>query len=376
MIVKFVKGFCGFKDWSGMRVVIAPDSFKGSISNFDCAKALADGWLTVRPSDQVLLKPMADGGEGTLETVGANNPSAIRMNLRGTSASDWLLLEDGTAVVELAKTCGITLLSELDPMGSNTFALGSLLHEAAQYSGVKRIVVAVGGSASTDGGVGALVALGARILNSKGAPVSLGGLGLREISTIDISKIVKPPVGGVTCLVDVENTLLGPQGSARIFSPQKGATSAQVLELEKGLENLMEKSGADDFPGAGAAGGTPFGISLGWKISLESGARTIAKLMGLPEAIGAADLVITGEGRLDAQSFNGKVVGEVRNLASKFSTPIFYCVGSNNFPELDGIDPNNIISLVDIAPSLQEAISEPTRWLRTAGAYLAGKQSI
>lgn len=356
-----------------MRVVIAPDSFKGSISNFECASAIAEGWLSVRPADQVLLKPMADGGEGTLDTIAASNPAALRINLKEASTSEWLLLVDGTAVVELANICGITLLPELDPMGSNTFALGVALKEVARDSRVKRAIVAVGGSASTDGGVGALIALGANILNMYGELVPLGGKGLNQISRIDVSDVIKPPIGGVTCLVDVKNTLLGTDGCARIFSPQKGASPTQVQELEAGLVNLLQRSEAKDFPGAGAAGGTPFGLSMGWSISLKSGAQIISELIGLPEVIREADLVITGEGRLDSQSFNGKVVSEVKKIASKFETPIFYCVGSHAVSELSEGIANRVISLVDIAPSLEDAISDPGIWLREAGGIIARK---
>ena len=349
-----------------MKIVIAPDSFKGSINNFDCAAALAEGWLSIRPLDEVILKPMADGGEGTLETIAASNIGSLQMKLRGGAGSYWLLLKDGTAIVELANICGITLLTKLDPMGAHTFALGEALKEATEDSRVKRIIVAVGGSASTDGGVGALIALGAQFLNKYGQPIRLGGAGLAEIATIDFSKMVIPLIEGVVCLVDVKNLLLGPSGAAKVFSPQKGANPMQVLELELGLARLRELSGVPDFEGAGAAGGTPFGLILGWSAAISSGAESISSLIGLPEAIRAADLVITGEGRLDSQSFNGKVVGEISRLVADSSTKIAYCVGSSDLSELA-----NVIALVDLAPSVKEAMEDPKKWLVTAAANLA-----
>lgn len=354
-----------------MKVVIAPDSFKGSINNFDCAQALAKGWLSIRPQDEVILKPMADGGEGTLETIAASNTGSLQMKLRGEHGSYWLLLRDGTAIVELANICGITLLTELDPMGAHTFALGEALKVAAKDSRVKRIIVAVGGSASTDGGVGALIALGAQFLNKHGQPIRLGAVGLAEIATIDFSKMVSPPKEGVVCLVDVKNLLLGPSGAAKVFSPQKGADPVQVLELESGLAHLMKVSGTCDFEGAGAAGGTTFGLSLGWSTACSSGAESIASLIGLPEAIRAADLVITGEGRLDSQSFNGKVVGEIVRLAADPHTKIVYCVGSSESTEL-----NNVIALVDLAPSVKDAMEDPQKWLSAAAAKLAAQQEF
>ena len=349
-----------------MKVVIAPDSFKGSINNFDCAAALAEGWLSIRPLDKVILKPMADGGEGTLETIAASNPGALRMKLRGGARSYWLLLKDGTAIVELANICGITLLTKLDPMNAHTFALGEALKEVTEDSRVKRMIIAVGGSASTDGGVGALIALGAQFLNKYGQPICLGGVGLAQIATIDFSKMVSPPKEGVVCLVDVKNLLLGPSGAAEVFSPQKGASPTQVLDLEAGLAHLRELSGVSDFEGAGAAGGTPFGLILGWSTAISSGSESISSLIGLPEAIRAADLVITGEGRLDSQSFNGKVVGEIARLASDPYTKIAYCVGSN---DLFGLA--NVIALVDLAPTVNDAIKDPQKWLVAAAANLA-----
>jgi glycerate kinase len=349
-----------------LKVVIAPDSFKGSINNFDCAAALAEGWSSIRPLDEVILMPMADGGEGTLETIAASNTGALRMKLRGGARSYWLLLKDGTAIVELANICGITLLTKLDPMGAHTFALGEALKEAAVDSRVKRIIVAVGGSASTDGGVGALMALGAQFLNRNGEVIGRGGNKLAEIASIDFSQMVKPPIGGVVCLVDVKNLMLGPLGAAEVFSPQKGASPMQVLELELGLEHWREISVTPDFEGAGAAGGTPFGLSLGWPILISSGAESIASLIGLREVMRGADLVITGEGRLDSQSFSGKVVGEILRLAADSNTKIAYCVGSTELSELA-----NVIALVDLAPSIKDALENPQKWLAAAAALCA-----
>lgn len=354
-----------------MKVVIAPDSFKGSINNFDCAQAISDGWLSVRPADEIVLKPMADGGEGTLETIAANNPDAIRVYLTGGNGFYWLLLPDGTAIVELALLCGITQLSKLDPMGAHTFELGLTLREAATDMRVKRIIIAVGGSASTDGGVGALIAMGAQFLNERGEPIALGGAGLAGIKTIDFRQMVKSPKQGVICLVDVKNPLLGPLGSAQVFAPQKGANPEQVLALESGLAHLKQISGGEDYEGSGAAGGTPYGLRLGWPIAIGFGAETIASIIGLPDAIRDADLVITGEGRLDTQSFNGKVIGEIVRLAADPPKQIAYCVGSNNLPEQA-----NVIALVDLAPSIEEAMQDPAKWLSAAAAKLAAEQGV
>ena len=347
-----------------MRVLIAPDSFKGTISNSDCASAIARGWLSVRPSDEVVLLPMADGGEGTLETIALSSSGAVRER-------SWLLLPDGSAVIELALICGITRQTLLDPMGASTYELGLVLDEVLHDPRVTKVLIAVGGSASTDGGVGALIALGARIEKSDGEVISLGGGGLADIAKMDLSQVPTPPVGGVTCLTDVKNELLGELGSARVFAPQKGANEPQVVELEAGLTHLKKLSGRDDFAGAGAAGGTPFGLSLAWNIEIASGAEVVAAAIGLEAAIERSDLVITGEGRLDSQSFYGKVLGTVTNLTSRHKKRILYCVGGSE-KSLAEIG----VALEDVAPTLDDAMNYPERWLVEAGAELARREAV
>ena len=353
-----------------MRVLIAPDSFKGTISNIEVARAITEGWLSVRPEDQVFAIPMADGGEGTLETIARQNEGALRIPFHLNHETAWLLLQDGTAIVELADICGITRLSKLEPLSASTFDLGLVLKAATLDHSVKRIVIAVGGSASTDGGVGALIAMGADFLDSSGFPIALGGSGLRDLESINLDAIPPAPEGGVTCLVDVRNPLLGPLGSAAVFSPQKGADAAQVQLLEAALTRLQEVSKHEDFPGAGAAGGTPFGLNLSWDINLESGALAIATMIGLYEAIADTDLVITGEGRLDSQSAFGKVVGVVTDIAHQFQKRVSYCVGSSELALGD-----KGVSLVEIAPSLEAAINNPYEWLVQAGAALARREN-
>ena len=348
-----------------MKILISPDSFKGTISSLKCAQAIADGWLSERPHDQVILLPMADGGEGTLDAIELSDQGAVRIPTEFTD-SFWLLLNDGTAIVELANICGITQLARLDPLHSTTFALGVVLKEVIGYPNVRKIVIAVGGSASTDGGVGALMALGARITDKNGDLIPLGGIGLQDIAFIDLTNIPRAPAGGITCLTDVTNTLLGEWGSARVFSPQKGANKEQVLLLENSLAHLKNISEHDDFSGAGGAGGTPFGLSLVWDIKIESGALAVASITGLPGAIAECDLVITGEGRLDAQSYFGKVVGTVTQLAKELDKQINYCVGSSDYPLHV-----STVALVDIAPTLKEAMEQPEKWLINAGAELA-----
>ena len=351
-----------------MKVVIAPDSFKGSISNVDAAAAIAEGWLAIRPKDEVIQKPMADGGEGTLETIALQHPEALRISCKLEHDSYWLLLPDGAAYVELASICGLTLQQVPDPMKAHTFELGEVLRQIASDERVNRIVLSVGGSASTDGGAGLLMALGARLEDANGEEIKRGGAGLTRLTKLDVSGVIAPPLGGVACLSDVTNPLLGVIGSAAIYSPQKGANPEQVAELARGLERLHRVSGKPDFLGAGAAGGTPYGLSIAWEVDIKSGALAVAELIGLPEAIGAADLVITGEGRLDAQSDFGKVVGTIAEIAKSKGREILYCVGSSAV-EMGETG----VALVDIAPSLNDAISDPRPWLIQAGRELASR---
>jgi len=349
-----------------MKVLIAPDSFKGTIGSVECAQAIAEGWFSQRPDDELLLLPMADGGEGTLEAIEFSELRVTRIPTSVGAGAFWLLLKDGTAIVELAIICGITHLAHLDPLNSNTFELGSVLKEVIANPNVKRILIAVGGSASTDGGVGALIALGARIRDKDGDPIALGGVGLKDVASMDLTQIPGAPPGGIFCLTDVRNPLLGEMGSARVFAPQKGADAQQVLLLEEGLGQLKSIAGHDDFPGAGAAGGTPYGLNLAWNIGIESGALAVASIIGLPAAIADCDLVITGEGKLDSQSYYGKVLGSVTELSKAAKKRTFYCVGSSDLPT-DSL----AITLIDIAPSPQAAMEQPHQWLVKAGAELA-----
>ncbi|CAB4541619.1 MAG: glycerate kinase [Actinobacteria bacterium] len=351
------------------RIVIAPDSFKGSISSSDAAHAIAQGWLSIRPSDEVIEIPFADGGEGSLEAIEKSRPDSIRVQ---AGNGYWLYLPEGIAVVELAQVSGITLLASLDPMNAHTYELGILLADAAQDSRVSKIFVALGGSASTDGGIGALMALGYRFLDRDGNEIDKGGGELLHLASIDSSNAIKPPEKGVVAFVDVQSPLLGAHGAAATYAPQKGATPQQITELEKGLSHLLSVVGRADSAGSGAAGGTSFGLRALWGATYESGAEAIARIVSLREAIAGADLVITGEGRLDEQSFVGKGVGYIRQLAQLNSVDIAYCVGARKVEFPDG---SNGVTLNELVSS-EEAISHPDIYLEKAGAKLAALFSI
>jgi len=230
-----------------MRVVIAPDSFKGTIDARSAAAAIAEGWASVRPADEVRLVPMADGGEGTLEVLAV--PGARRIPVRVTGPDDReveavvLLLPDGTGVVELASTSGITLLDRLRPLQAHTRGFGAAIG-AVLDAGAVGLLLTIGGSASTDGGAGALRELGARFLDARGREVPDGAAGLLELEAVDLTGLRPVPPGGVRVVTDVTSPLLGPGGAAAVYGPQKGASPDDVVELERRLAAAREEADA------------------------------------------------------------------------------------------------------------------------------------
>ncbi|MCD2442950.1 glycerate kinase [Agromyces sp. SYSU K20354] len=360
------------------RIVFAPDSFKGTVSATDAAAALARGWCTVRPGDDVVQRPMADGGEGTLDAFAAAVPGAVRMpvTVRGPVSepveSSWLLLPGPhrTGVVELASTSGITLLDSLAPLDAHTAGFGEAIAAALDH-GVQRLLLALGGSASTDGGAGALAALGAGLLDAAGRPIRLGSRGLGALAQVRLSTLRPLPRGGAVILGDVTNPLLGPAGAAAVFGPQKGATPAVVGALESNLARLAGLVPTVDpaTPGAGAAGGAGFGL-LAWGAQMGGGARVVAEAIGLPEAMEGAALVITGEGRFDGQSAAGKVPSEVARLARAAGVPVALAAGAIDAdPEAAGFAASASLSV--LAGSGAAAMSDAVQWLERAGAELA-----
>jgi glycerate kinase len=357
------------------RIVIAPDSFKGSLGALDVARAIAAGWASVRPGDSLTLIPQADGGEGTLDAVEASVPGAVRRDAGAVTGPDgrptpgsWLELPDGTAVVELAQMAGIPLMGRLDPLGASTVGLGEVIR-IALASGASRLVIGLGGSASTDGAAGALAALGLRA----DGPLTVGGGPLAALGSLDRSGLLAPPPGGVTLLTDVSAPLLGPTGAAAVFGPQKGASPAEVALLDASLAHFAGLLGADpDPPGTGAAGGAAYGFAAAWGARIEPGADYLCALTGVPEAISTADLLITGEGRFDATSGTGKLVGTLIALAGGHGVPVAVIAGQLAVPPLgsDGT-PLWASGLADLAGSAEAAMADPARWLHVAGAAAA-----
>jgi glycerate 2-kinase len=365
-----------------MRIVVAPDSFKGSISAADAARALAAGWLRVRPDDEVIELPLADGGEGTLAVLATAAPGSrwhhLRVSGPGTEQvlAAWLELDGNVAVVELAAAAGLTLLSQLSPLTAHSYGVGELIRDALS-TGARRVLVALGGSACTDGGTGALAALGARFLDAGGVELPRGGAALTRLAAVDLTGLAALPDGGVSCLTDVRAPLLGPGGAAAVFGPQKGASPADVAVLEAGLARLTGLLGGDPAqPGAGAAGGCGYGLAAGLGAQLLPGAAELALVAGLPDALTGADLVITGEGQYDATSEAGKVVGAVRAIAAGArvdgvrvtGVPVAVVAGRMALPPPPGV---RAVELATLAGGALAAMAEPGRWLAEAGSLVA-----
>ena len=359
-----------------MRVVLAPDSFKGTITAADAAAALAEGWATADPAAEFVHRPMADGGEGTVAAFAAAVPGATRMpvTVDGPAGApvdtSWLLLPDGTAVIDLASTSGIELLDELRPWDADTTGLGQALVAALDHA-VTRVVVGIGSSASTDGGTGMLTALGARFLDAAGAPVARGARGLADIASVDLSGLRAAPE--VRVLTDVTNPLTGPRGAAAVFGPQKGLTLADIPAVDAALTRLASQLGLDaELPGTGAAGGVG-GALVAWGATLAPGAAEVATLIGLAEAIADADVVITGEGSYDGQSGDGKVPSFIAALAASSDAAAMLAAGRIT-SDADTALFTSSASLTELAGSSASALADPARWLRAAGAALAASR--
>ncbi|HEY8588981.1 MAG TPA: glycerate kinase [Naasia sp.] len=363
------------------RVVISPDSLKGSATAADAANAIGDGWRQVRPGDELILIPQADGGEGTLDALAAANPASVVHTVPVTGpdgrpvAARWLELPGRQAVVELAESSGLPLMAAPAPLTATTRGLGEVIR-AALTSGVTSLTIGLGGSASTDGGAGALAALGLRLLDSTGAECTDGGAALVDLAELDTAALPPVPAGGVRLLTDVTNPLLGPTGAAAVFGPQKGARPDDVERLEAGLARFAALAdGRPDEPGAGAAGGTAYGFAALWGARIVPGAPAVAELSGLTRALAGADVVISGEGRFDETSFGGKVVGNVLRSLPRQVRAMVIAGRVDAFAVLPDGRVADTFGLVDLAPSAAEALADPLRWLRLAGAEAASRYS-
>jgi glycerate kinase len=365
------------------RVVIAPDKFKGSVTAVEAAEAIALGVRDALPDAVIETCPVADGGEGTLDVLYAAGARAVDLRVRGPldSAVDarYAVLE-GTAYIESARACGIEFVEPSPEVAlrTHTWGVGELLAHALD-GGAKRLVLTVGGTASTDGGAGMLQALGARILDSAGAPIGLGGGQLRHVAEVNLSPVAARLVGvSVGVATDVTNPLLGAQGAAAVFGPQKGARAEEVAELEDALEawaQALKAAGApdiSDIQGAGAGGGISGAAVAGLGATLKSGFDLVVELTGVDSALDRADLVITGEGSLDEQSLHGKAPAGIAKRASTRGIPLLAIAGRIKLDkaQLAGLGVVGSRALIEHAPSLAHAQQHAAELLRQQAAEL------
>lgn len=316
-----------------MRVLVAPDKFKGTLSAAQAARAIASGWRRERPADEVREVPMADGGEGTLETLvaalgGQSRRARVSGPLGDPVEAAYGLVDapaGRTAVVELARASGLQLVSDArrDPLRSSTRGTGELIL-AALTERPTELLVCIGGSAATDGGAGIAAALGVRLLDSAGQTIGDGGAALLSLDRVDVTSLpssLRSVRVAVAC--DVDNPLVGPNGAARVYGPQKGASKQDAVLLDRALAHyaavLHRDLGVDvrAMPGAGAAGGAGAGLIAFLGAHLRPGVDVVMDALGLRRAIAEADVVLTGEGRFDGSSLRGKVVAGVLGEARR-----------------------------------------------------------
>ncbi|MFQ6049033.1 MAG: glycerate kinase [Phycisphaerae bacterium] len=374
-----------------MKLVVAPDSFKQCLSSTQVCQAIVEGLRRVWPGPDVRIEavPMSDGGEGLVEALlaargGRKHPTTVRGPLGQPVEAFVGLLEDGqTAVIEMASASGLGLIDpqQRDPLRTTTYGTGQLILGALDWQ-VRRIIVGVGGSATVDGGVGCAQALGVRFFGPDGRvlPDGLGGGDLQRVGRIDASGRDRR-LEGVELVVacDVDNRLCGPQGAAAVYGPQKGATPQMVEQLEAGLAHLAGLIERDlgrqvaEMPGAGAAGGLAAGLVGFCGARLRPGVELVMEATGLQQRLVGCDLVITGEGRLDAQSLMGKVISGVGRVARQAGVPVVALVGSvGEGAEAAGQYLDAWLCIQDGPRDLPTAIRRARELLRDAAANLAG----
>jgi glycerate kinase len=367
-----------------MKIVVAPDKFKGSLPATQVAAAIAAGLRAGRPGAEVVTIPVADGGEGTIDAAVAAGFERVPVTAAGPAGDPVrasYARRGGVAVVELAGVCGLARLpgGRPAPLTASSFGAGEVLR-AALEAGARRIVLGVGGSASTDGGAGLLQALGARVLDPCGEPVSPGGAGLRDVATLDLTRLhLELHPADIILAADVDNPLTGPDGAAEVYGPQKGASPAEVAVLDTGLRRwaavVAAAVGRDwsGVPGAGAAGGVGFGALAVLGATRRPGIELVLDLAGFETALDGADLVITGEGSLDAQSLAGKTPVGVARAAARRGIAVVAVAGRSTLREAELAEAGIAVvyALSDLEPDLERCRAEAARLLRRAGQMIA-----
>lgn len=321
------------------KIIISPDSFKGTMSSIEVCNIIEIAIKNINPEIKVHKIPAADGGEGTVDAFltavgGERIYCTVKDPLNRDIESFYGILPNGTAVIEMAAASGLTLIEgKENPLAATTYGTGQLILNALD-KGCKSIIIGIGGSATVDGGIGAVSALGTRFLNREGNEVSLNGSGLCNIEYIDLSGLdTRIKNCDITVACDVTNPLYGTDGAAYVFGPQKGADEAMVKQLDEGLSHyadiIKRQFGIDvqKVTGAGAAGGLGAALNVFLGAEIKPGIGTLIDAVGFDNVLKDADLVITGEGRIDGQSLKGKVPVGIAERAAKYGVPVVAVVG-------------------------------------------------
>ncbi|WP_159651060.1 glycerate kinase [Vibrio atypicus] len=374
-----------------MKVVIAPDSYKESLTAMEVATAIEKGFKEIMPEAEYIKLPMADGGEGTVQSlVDATGGSIVTVDVTGPLGQPvegfYGLLGDGsTAVIEMAAASGLHLVepSERNPLLTSTYGTGQLI-KAALDEGVNHIIIGIGGSSTNDGGVGMAQALGAKLVNAQGVDLPFGGGALAGLAEIDLSGL-DPRLAKIQLEVacDVDNPLCGPKGASHVFGPQKGATPEMIEQLDKNLahyaEVIRQTNGKDviNQAGAGAAGGLGAALLGLFDATLRPGISIVMDAVNLAEVVKDADLVITGEGRIDSQTIHGKTPIGVARTAKLYNLPVIGIAGSTaqdcRVVHDHGIDAvySVVLGATDLPTALKEAAFNVEMTSRNVAAALA-----
>ena len=367
------------------RVLLAPDKFKGTLTGAQVAASLAEGIRSRRPTADVVAVPVADGGDGSLaafEAVGFDRIALDATDAVGQTVPTWYVRRGEDAVVELAEVAGLAgLHGPLAPLTATSRGLGELIAHALD-AGCTRVLVGIGGSASTDGGLGLVQALGARVREASGAEVGPGGAGAATAATIDLAGL-HPGLAAARIEVacDVDNPLSGPDGAAFVYAPQKGADADQVRRLDAALAHWADvvaaATGHDRRadPGAGAAGGVGFAAVAILGATLRRGAPLMLDQLGFADALAGADLVVTGEGSLDEQTLRGKAPAAVAAAARAAGVPVIGVAGRCllDVSRLRAAGFDDVYTLLDEAATPQQAFDEGATLLRRIGARLGDR---
>ena len=371
-----------------MKIVIASDKYKGSLSATEVCRVIGKTIKEIGPDIEVILSPMADGGDGTVETlVESLDGKFVELEVKGPLGEPVMarfgMIGSGTAVIEMASASGLVLVpaGRRNPMETTTYGTGELILKAIDM-GSKKIIVGIGGSATNDGGMGMAQALGYRLLDSSGDPLGFGGKELVRLSSIDDAGINSKLLSTtIEVASDVDNPLYGKKGAAYVYGPQKGAGPEMVKDLDGGLKNYAQivardlKKDIAGLPGAGAAGGLGAGLAAFAEGILKPGTDIVIETTGLEDKIKDADLIITGEGAMDDQTFYGKSAYGVAKLALKYSIPVITINGSvlsdrNNIDEKNSSLFSGNFSIINRPMTLEEAIRDAEELLSGAAAEI------